>query len=643
MVQGGNTRVNMNVGAATQAGSALAKLGQTLAQTGQDVSKIMEVTVEAQEKTDLIRAKQKWKEIQAKQSIFEEKNKRDPLLWDANRQKLMKEFDAYNSEMKTYTKNGSLNLQLNKEAWASDFKYNTLKGMQKRINMNLADETIASVKTSLANKNPAEAEMALRNGETALTKEAYASAQISIKQGYQDLKMSDEKDFAQASPKDYLFKLSKRTDLNRDEKDKLGSYATQQRNIQAREQLDILEERMNSTDGFSMQDFQAMQDAGELSQVDDGDLAKLQNNMEKGAPLTLSELSHINAILADLPEKRAEMSEEDYLPYYTSKASEIRGLIGTNKSYGFVTNDLYMHNPFYKSGTDNLQAQNIQDNKIELAALAEYHLQRLDFSPQSHKVPVDGYARTWDLLTQDEKEEAQKNQRDLLRKARKHIAKYPDMNETELRSWFGGELEKSKAVYGYKKNTSLQRSGNTQPKAIKNNTFKNRSRMLKNKTLRQQQMDTSTGKVSNKANFGGSSNWTGGNTKEQVEQNLVKIQSPSGAPFRVNKMVAGNFESFLRELEDVVGYPINAESSAGYHWRKKRGKQSLSQHSYGNAIDINWDENKAFWGGEDAISKIPNIDEIAAKHGLVWGGSWKNKDTMQFEYHPSTGVPARGI
>jgi len=555
----------------------------------------------------------------------------------------MREFDAYNSEVKTYTKNGSLNLQLNKEAWASDFKYNTLKGMQKRINMNLADETIASVKTSLANKNPAEAEMALRNGETALTKEAYASAQISIKQGYQDLKMSDEKDFAQASPKDYLFKLSKRTDLNRDEKDKLGSYATQQRNIQAREQLDILEERMNSTDGFSMQDFQAMQDAGELSQVDDGDLAKLQNNMEKGAPLTLSELSHINAILADLPEKRAEMSEEDYLPYYTSKASEIRGLIGTNKSYGFVTNDLYMHNPFYKSGTDNLQAQNIQDNKIELAALAEYHLQRLDFSPQSHKVPVDGYARTWDLLTQDEKEEAQKNQRDLLRKARKHIAKYPDMNETELRSWFGGELEKSKAVYGYKKNTSLQRSGNTQPKAIKNNTFKNRSRMLKNKTFRQQQMDTSTGKVSNKANFGGSSNWTGGNTKEQVEQNLVKIQSPSGAPFRVNKMVAGNFESFLRELEDVVGYPINAESSAGYHWRKKRGKQSLSQHSYGNAIDINWDENKAFWGGEDAISKIPNIDEIAAKHGLVWGGSWKNKDTMQFEYHPSTGVPARGI
>jgi len=251
-----------------------------------------------------------------------------------------------------------------------------------------------------------------------------------------------------------------------------------------------------------------------------------------------------------------------------------------------------MHNPFYKSGTNNLQAQNIQDNKIELAALAEYHLQRLDFSPQSHKAPVYGSDATWDDLTPDQKEEAQKNQRDLLRKARKHIAKYPDMNETELRSWFGNELEKNQAVYSYKKSNSLQRSGNTQPKAIKPNTFRNRSRMLKNKTFRQQQMDTSTGKVSNKANFGGSSNWTGGNTKEQVEQNLVQIKSPSGAPFRVNKMVAGNFESFLRELEDVVGYPINPESSAGYNWRKKRGKQSLSQHSYGNAIDINWDENK---------------------------------------------------
>jgi len=154
---------------------------------------------------------------------------------------------------------------------------------------------------------------------------------------------------------------------------------------------------------------------------------------------------------------------------------------------------------------------------------------------------------------------------------------------------------------------------------------------------------TETSSVSDKANFGGSPGWFGGNTKQEVEQNLVEIQSPSGAPFRVNKAVAGNFESFLQELEGVVGYPINAQSSGGYHWRNKRGKSSLSQHSYGNAIDINWDENRAFWGGQDAISKIANIDEIAARHGLVWGGSWKNKDTMQFEYHPSTGVPARGV
>ncbi|MHA2065691.1 MAG: M15 family metallopeptidase, partial [Candidatus Thorarchaeota archaeon] len=241
----------------------------------------------------------------------------------------------------------------------------------------------------------------------------------------------------------------------------------------------------------------------------------------------------------------------------------------------------------------------------------------------------------------EDKEASGKIQRELQREANEYIDSQTEHLDTkEFAAWLGGKINSKRGASEYKRNNGIK----APERKVVPNTFKDRNpHSLKNKSWKQQQRDTSTGKVSNSANFGGSSGWTGGKTQQEVERNLVSITSPSGAKFKVNKTVAGNFASFIEELEDVVGYPINAESSAGYHWRKKRGKSSLSQHSYGNAIDINWNENKAFWGGEDVISKIPNIDDIAAKHGLVWGGSWKNKDTMQFEYHPSTGVPAKEV
>lgn len=638
MVQGGNTRVNMSAGAASQAGNAMAKLGQTLAQTGQDVSKIMEATVDAQERTDLIRAKQKWKEIQAKQNIFQDKNKRDPLIWDENRQKLMKEFDAYNDGIKTYTKNGSLNLQLEREAWASDFEYGTLQGMQKRITMNLADEALANVKLSLANKNPEEASMALDQGRSHLTADTIANAEIQIKKGYDIQRMDDAKDLASADPQKYLEGIPDLKGYSRDEKDKLYSYTANKRNVQAREQLDKFEEAMLTGDGVSLEDFDSMQEQGLFSQVGDGEILKLRNGMERNLPLTNVELSEINGILAKLSEKRKEMTEEDYLQYYNSQSVEIRSMIGTHKGYGYITADLYRHNPYQKGG-ENLQSKNIASNNDELNALAEYHLKALNFSPQVY----DEKRTTWAELSLMDKNRASQRQRDLLREGREFIDKNPDATSTEVRAWVSKKMNEQSAIQQYSPSNSAIRSGNTEPIKKKVNTHGGRRHMLKNKSLKQQQMDTSTGKVSNKANFGGSSGWTGGNTRKEVERNLVAVESPSGASFKVNKTVAGNFQSFLQELENEVGYQIKPSSSAGYNWRNKRGKKSLSQHSYGNAIDINWDENKAFWGGDDAISEIPNIDQIAAKHGLVWGGSWKNKDTMQFEYHPSTGVPARGI
>jgi hypothetical protein len=59
-------------------------------------------------------------------------------------------------------------------------------------------------------------------------------------------------------------------------------------------------------------------------------------------------------------------------------------------------------------------------------------------------------------------------------------------------------------------------------------------------------------------------------------------------------------------------------------------KKSLSIHSYGLAIDINWDTNPVGKRGD-----MPDyVVDLFEKHGWTWGGRWKNpKDPMHWQYY----------
>lgn len=109
--------------------------------------------------------------------------------------------------------------------------------------------------------------------------------------------------------------------------------------------------------------------------------------------------------------------------------------------------------------------------------------------------------------------------------------------------------------------------------------------------------------------------------------NLVTISTPSGHQFQVNQASAPSFQSFVNELEGS-GYKIN--SIGGFSNRDKRGGEGLSEHAYGNAIDINPDQNP-FQSSQTNLP--PNIHDMAAKYGLIWGGDWQSpKDTMHFQW-----------
>lgn len=125
-------------------------------------------------------------------------------------------------------------------------------------------------------------------------------------------------------------------------------------------------------------------------------------------------------------------------------------------------------------------------------------------------------------------------------------------------------------------------------------------------------------------------------------------KTPSKKTITVNAALAEDVVSIFTEIfNDPSQFPI--KDVGGYSWRKTAGG-SVSQHSYGTCIDINYNENYyvspdgtpitgSHWKpGEDpySIAEDSAVVEIFAKYGWKWGGNaWSDayaKDYMHFTY-----------
>ncbi len=120
------------------------------------------------------------------------------------------------------------------------------------------------------------------------------------------------------------------------------------------------------------------------------------------------------------------------------------------------------------------------------------------------------------------------------------------------------------------------------------------------------------------------------------EQNITSIMSPNGMTVQVHKAAADAFKGFLN---DLVGSGYKIKSLGGYNVRNKVSGGSLSEHAFGNAIDINPGANPY---GKNLVTDMPaNIRELAKKWNLSWGGDWKSvKDAMHFEWRGGKGAGA---
>lgn len=137
-----------------------------------------------------------------------------------------------------------------------------------------------------------------------------------------------------------------------------------------------------------------------------------------------------------------------------------------------------------------------------------------------------------------------------------------------------------------------------------------------------------------------------GSSKAEVRKQLVlvpwfgkrvKFTKVNGAAEQLRKVA----EEIERDYPEMIKY---MESSGTFVWRKVRGAQRMSSHSYGIAIDIGvpfsdywqWAYGKVAETAQIGYkNKIPlEIVRVFEKHGFVWGGRWYHFDTMHFEYRP---------
>lgn len=101
----------------------------------------------------------------------------------------------------------------------------------------------------------------------------------------------------------------------------------------------------------------------------------------------------------------------------------------------------------------------------------------------------------------------------------------------------------------------------------------------------------------------------------------------------VRVTVRSELASLVRELLDrtkKMGYAMDAASTGGYNCRYIAGTTTPSNHAYGRAVDINWNQNPHSYTFRSTLP--PKVVSMWMNAGFYWGGHYSKPDTMHFEY-----------
>jgi len=381
MVQGVNQVVQMNPNIAAQGGNAMARLGQQLAQTGQDISGIMEATVRADEETKLMRMQQKWKEAHHKQIMFQNENPNDPLDWQTHRAKMIPNIEAYNNEQKFHTKEGRVKSQLAYENWLSNTAMDVDRHSQKQIFINREKMTIVGLQENYEMENPQGIRDMVSESDSYLSPEVSAGWMKKADKLEEQMIFNDSVDMVDLDPKGSISQIQNgeghfaHYKKDRDKKEKLLAIARSKMSLMAREQGDALDAKILTSPKFSIEDLDEAIENEELSQFTEANIAKLRSGIERSKPITSKELIDAYNMIGDLEKRRPSMTEEEYILEYNNISASVMSVNGVD-SVGWLKTYLDKANPLSKGEAGNAMDKAKTRGKTEAtkSLVAQYNM-----------------------------------------------------------------------------------------------------------------------------------------------------------------------------------------------------------------------------------------------------------------------------
>lgn len=114
-----------------------------------------------------------------------------------------------------------------------------------------------------------------------------------------------------------------------------------------------------------------------------------------------------------------------------------------------------------------------------------------------------------------------------------------------------------------------------------------------------------------------------------------------GVTVNVRREIARLVEYALRETAKT-GYVLKQAQTGAFVCRPIGGTRTPSNHSWGLAIDLNWQENPFTTNAAAPRTITPAVVGIWKSVGFSWGGDWSGKkDFMHMEFNGSPADAAR--
>lgn len=122
--------------------------------------------------------------------------------------------------------------------------------------------------------------------------------------------------------------------------------------------------------------------------------------------------------------------------------------------------------------------------------------------------------------------------------------------------------------------------------------------------------------------------------KAWVKRNIVKCVIPElGQYTYIHRLISDEFKEIYKRAVDRSGYhPKKMWSwvARRINWSSDPDKP-LSMHSYGAAVDFDWDLNPYGKGSGTPMHENPRFYETFEEAGWTWGGRWRTPDPHHFE------------